>query len=186
MNSLTKNWASIQQQLSQHRRKLDGEYLRLRDQEETKVAFAEGVAISKKHWIGRRPVNCEGKGCQYCDDYGEDTVTANVLQNVFTLTDEELKIFEGPPAVISELVKLSKDHDPSEWAFTVRRDGTGFDTRYSVRPYKKLTLEQKEKVANLELYDLDAEAGNDSPETADASEDEAPEDEASVTEDPLD
>jgi len=179
MNRLSKEWGDLQEKLVQHRRTLDGKYLRLRNSgEAAHVAFIGNPKQRDQHWVNGRALTCPGKGCGFCE--ADEKLTVKVLLNTVDIDDGKLRIFEAPHNLFSDLFRLAQEHDLAEWSFSIRREGTGvINTRYILKPHRELTQAQKDKIAMADPYDLEMEVANGSSRMD-------PDDEALITEDPLD
>jgi len=99
-----------------------------------------------------KKIICPGKGCPICK-IGHVPQSRYQVQ-VIDRADGKIKILEGGVTIFNQIKECAMDDDfgdPTQYDFKIKKEGTGRDTKYSLRPVPKkvpLTAEEKELIVN--------------------------------------
>ena len=106
------------------------------------------------HWTGERYEECAGEGCAHCAEGKKPSL--RVALNFYVTADRELKVMEGSAGWFRQVWAVRTKYGLETWSFEVERHGGANDTRttYTIMPETRLTDEQRDEIAKLELHDL--------------------------------
>jgi len=124
---------------------------------ENRVRVVGNPSLIDVHWEKgldgqQKKVICPGRGCPVCK-VGHAPQARYQVQ-VIDRTDGKVKILEGGVTIFTQIKECAQDEDfgdPTQYDFKIKKEGTGRETKYSLRPNPKkipLTSEELELVAN--------------------------------------
>lgn len=149
---------------------LSNTYLKLNDKDQVKGVFRGDVEEFFVTWE-----NGKSRECAPDDDGAKFRFRVNfVTKENGSLT---AKIWEGGQIVYNQLRDLNESFDLERTVVTVKRNGTGKDTTYSVLPAGKdfkVSDEMERQLANVKLHDLEPVSRADEPAKAALFEESAP------------
>jgi hypothetical protein len=100
-----------------------------------------------------------------------------VAINFYVLPQGEMKIIEGSSQWFRDLWAVREKYGLENWSFEIKRHGEPKDpkTKYTILPEEKLAAEQRERIAKLELHDIETTLlnGGSAKEDGDALVDES-------------
>ena len=81
--------------------------------------------------------------------------------NVAMYESREVKVLEQGVVFFKDLIEVRNKYGLENWAFEIKRHGTGKDTRYSILPEHQLTPDKYAAYAALPLNDMEQLYGDD-------------------------
>lgn len=78
-----------------------------------------------------------------------------VLLNAFVTSEKAIKILDLSGPTFQELCEARAKFDFAKWLVSIKRKGTGKNTRYTILPEKELNDAQKASLAKVQLVDLE-------------------------------
>jgi len=124
---------------------------------ENRIRVVGNPSLIDIHWEKgldgqQKKIICPGRGCPVCK-VGHVPQSRYQVQ-VIDRADGKVKILEGGVTIFNQIKECATDEDfgdPTQYDFKIKKEGTGRETRYSLRPNpnkKPLSAEEKELVAN--------------------------------------
>jgi len=157
-------WDQAQGLVDKHSSGAGGLFVRLANTGDKIVGCFVGDPHAREvHWTGERYEECSGDGCSLCAETGKRP-SLRVSMNFYLPGERALKIIEGGVTWFKDLLKVRDKYGLDKWAFEVERHGDAGDpkTTYTILPDEKLTAEQREEIAALQLHDLAKSTSGDS------------------------
>lgn len=149
-------WEQAQGLVDKHSSAAGGLFVRLTGHGDKIVGCFAGEPYAREvHWTGERYEECSGDGCSYCADGKRPNL--RVSMNFYVPAERALKIIEGGVMWFKDLLKVRDKYGLDRWTFEIERHGEAGDpkTTYTILPDEKLTEEQREEIAALQLHDLE-------------------------------
>jgi len=118
---------------------------------ENRIRIVGNPSLIDIHWEKgldgqAKKIICPGKGCPICK-VGHAPQSRYQIQ-VIDRTDGKVKILEGGVTIFNQIKECAMDEDfgdPTQYDFKIKKEGTGRETKYSLRPNpKKIPLSPEE------------------------------------------
>lgn len=134
-------------------------YIKLKDGESVKGVFRGAPVTLKKHWINKKPFDCDGDSCQYCaaGDKAGFRFKLNLLMRDQETGQFVARIFEQGWTVYLQLKDLNEEYPLEKTIVNITRRGSGMnDTTYTILPAKEgavnATLDAT--LSKIQLFEL--------------------------------
>jgi len=157
-------WDQAEGLVDKHSSGAGGLFVRLTNNGDKIVGAFVGDPFAREvHWTGERYEVCTGDGCKHCQESGKRP-SLRVSMNCYARKERARKVIEGGVTWFKDLLKVRDKYGLDKWTFEVERHGDAGDpkTTYTILPDEKLTDEQREEIAALQLHDLEKVTSGDS------------------------